>query len=272
MISKIHHSTLESFHHLLINKTIISIVKNNNINENEVSCSKCAIQLQSPEESKQTGDSVIGVIVALIPIIPSVLKIFDPTKFPTHISYLFFKTAVTVVANSGKLVHAAIIVAHIAHCDIPKCSAINTAASTTVSEAKTKSQRLATSFVTFSSIIFDHFFLLCSIDSTKSIANTHINIALKVHNPNEISKAQFAESMCITDKITVQTKRYTKFFISGKEISLSSSVGASFFIHKYALYHTKRHSKSIQFRLYICPSRSIQNINPVISNKNSQSL
>jgi hypothetical protein len=99
-------------------------VKNNNINEKDVSCIKCARHSQFPEDKRQTGVSVIGVIVALIQIIPSVLKIFDQTKFQTHISYFFFNIAVTVVANSGRLVQAAIIVAQIARCDIQKISAI----------------------------------------------------------------------------------------------------------------------------------------------------
>ena len=122
--SNIHHSNLLSFRPLLISNTIKSIVKNNSINENEVSCIKCARPVQFPEESRQAGVSVIGVIVALIQMIPSVLNMFDPTKFPIHMSYFFFKMAVTVVANSGKLVHAAIIVAPIARCDIQKISAI----------------------------------------------------------------------------------------------------------------------------------------------------
>ena len=64
------------------------------------------------------------MIVALIQIIHSVLNMFDPTKFQIHISNFFFKIAVTVVANSGKLVHAAIIVAQIARCDIQNISAM----------------------------------------------------------------------------------------------------------------------------------------------------
>ena len=112
--SNIHHSSLLSFRPLLISNTISSIVKNSSMNENEVSCIKCHRHVQFQDDNKQTGVNVIGVIVALIQIIPSVLKIFDPTRFPIHISNFFFKIAVTVVANSGKLVHAAIIVAQIA--------------------------------------------------------------------------------------------------------------------------------------------------------------
>ena len=122
--SRIHHSSLLNFRPLLMSSTINNIVKNNSINENEVSCIKCHRHVQFPEDSRQTGVKVIGVIVALIQMIPRVLKIFDPTKFPIHISNLFFMIAVIVVANSGKLVQAAIIVAQIAHCDIQKISAM----------------------------------------------------------------------------------------------------------------------------------------------------
>ena len=122
--SNIHHSSLLSFRPLLISNTIKSIVKNSSINENEVSCIKCPRHVQFHEESRHTGVSVIGVIVALIQMIHSVLNMFDQTRFPIHISNFFFKIAVTVVANSGKLVHAAMIVAQIARCDIQKISAI----------------------------------------------------------------------------------------------------------------------------------------------------
>ena len=124
MHSNIHHSALDNFRPFLINTTINSIVKNNSINEKDVSCIKCHRHVQFQDDNKQTGVNVIGVIVALIQMIPSVLNILDPTKFPIHISNFFFSIAVTVVANSGKLVHAAIIVAHIARCDIQKTSAI----------------------------------------------------------------------------------------------------------------------------------------------------
>ena len=122
--SNMHHSSLLNFRPLLMSSTINNIVKNNSINENEVSCIKCHRHVQFPEDSRQTGVKVIGVIVALIQIIPSVLNMFDQTKFPIHISNLFFMIAVIVVANSGKLVQAAIIVAQIAHCDIQKISAM----------------------------------------------------------------------------------------------------------------------------------------------------
>jgi hypothetical protein len=87
-------------------------------------------------------------------MIPRVLNMFDHIRFATHISYFFLTIAVIVVANSGKLVHAAIMVAQIAHSDIHKVSAIYIAASTITSEAITSRPILATSFATFKSIHF----------------------------------------------------------------------------------------------------------------------
>jgi hypothetical protein len=53
---------------------------------------------------------------------------------------------------------------------------------------------------------------------------------------------------------------------------VSSSVGASFLIHKYPLYHTNRASSTIPHRLGTKLFRSIQKIKAVIDNKNIQSL
>ena len=51
-----------------MNNTIISIVKNSSKNENDVSCIKCARHSQFPEDNKQTGVNVIGVIVVFRPL------------------------------------------------------------------------------------------------------------------------------------------------------------------------------------------------------------
>jgi hypothetical protein len=59
-------------------------------------------------------------MAALTQMIHRVLKILDHIRLATHISYFFLTIAVIVVANSGKLVPAAIIVAQIAHWDIHK--------------------------------------------------------------------------------------------------------------------------------------------------------
>ena len=121
--NNIHHSFLEIFQSFFIKKTINHIVKNNNKNENEVSWKKCSHHSQF-HDNKHFGVSSIGRIVALTQMIQRVLKIFDQTKFATHISYFFLIIAVIVVANSGKLVQASIIVAQIAHSDIHKTWAI----------------------------------------------------------------------------------------------------------------------------------------------------
>ena len=98
--------------------TIIHIVKNNSMNENDVSWKKCKIHSQFHHGNRHTGVNSIGRITELTQIIHNVLNIFDHTRLATHISYFFFTIAVIVVANSGKLVPAAIIVAQIAHSDI----------------------------------------------------------------------------------------------------------------------------------------------------------
>ena len=63
-----------------------------------------------------------------------------------------------------------------------------------------------------------------------------------------------------------------KFFNFGAGSSVSSSVGASFFIHKYQLYHISKASNNIPHRLGTKLLRSIQKIRAVIINKNNQSL
>ena len=63
-----------------------------------------------------------------------------------------------------------------------------------------------------------------------------------------------------------------KFFNFGAGSSVSSSVGASFFIHKYPLYHTNNTSNAIPHRLGTKLLRNIANIIAVIINKNNQSL
>ena len=103
-------------------------------------------------DNKQLGFKLRGVIMALIPIIPKILKISDPTTFPTPISYFFLAIAAIVAASSGKEVQAATIVAHIAHSETQKYCAINTAALTTKSEERTSTPRLAMSLVRVKSI------------------------------------------------------------------------------------------------------------------------
>ena len=63
-----------------------------------------------------------------------------------------------------------------------------------------------------------------------------------------------------------------KFFNFGAGSSVSSSVGASFFIRKYPLYHTNKASNTIQHRLGTKLLRNIQKIRAVIDSKNIPSL
>ena len=63
-----------------------------------------------------------------------------------------------------------------------------------------------------------------------------------------------------------------KFFNFGAGSSVSSSVGASFFIRKYPLYHTNKASNTIPHRLGTKLLRNIQKIKAVMDNKNTPSL
>ena len=154
---------------------------------------------------------------------------FDHTRFATHISYFFLIIAVIVVASSGKLVHAAIIVAQIAHSDIHKVCAINTAASTITSDAITKSQMLAINFVIFNSIFFDvsfaHgiFLLKEIITNIKNNRATNISLTPSIHN--FIWKAQDVVSILINASMATHKNRYKKFLTLGTETSILSSVG-----------------------------------------------
>lgn len=120
IVSNIHHSFLEISRSFLMKYMINHMVKNNSTNENDESWKKCRIHPQFHQGNKHLEVSSIGRIVALTQMIHRVLNIFDPTRLATHISYFFLSMAVIVVANSGKLVPAAIIVAQMAHSDIHK--------------------------------------------------------------------------------------------------------------------------------------------------------
>lgn len=99
--------------------------------------------------NRHVGWRCNGVIIEEIQMIHNILNISDHTTFPIHISYFFFTIAAKVAATSGSEVHAAIIVAQIAHSETQKCWAINTAEFTTKSEAITKTHILASNFAKF---------------------------------------------------------------------------------------------------------------------------
>lgn len=274
--NRIHHSLLEIIRSFLMQNTINHIVRNSSMKENDVSWKKCKNHSQFHHGSKHSGFKAIGRMDALTQIIPKVLKILDQTRFATHISYFFFTIAVIVVANSGKLVHAAMIVAQIAHSDIHRTSAIYTAAETITSDAITKSQILATNFAIFKSIHFQVSFAQ-GILLLKSVISNNINsiitkISLVVSIPKLSWKFQPVLSIFMNANHATHKNKYMKFLIFGTETSIASSLGDSFFIIKYALYHISKASNVTHSHKVTCWSHSIMKIRAVTANKNAQSL
>ena len=233
-INSSNHSFLEIFQSFLMKKTIKPIVRNNSINEKDVSWKKCNNPSQFHHGNKHTGVNSIGRIDALTHIIHSVLKILDQTKLATHISYFFLIIAVIVVASSGRLVHAAIIVAQIAHSDIHNVWAMKTAASTITSDAITNNQILAISFVIFSNIHFEVSFaqgiLLLNAIITNIKNNRATNISLTLSIPNIIRNTSFEVLILMNASRATHKNKYKKFLILGTETSILSSVGDSFLI------------------------------------------
>lgn len=209
-------------------------------------------------------------------MIHSVLKILDQTRLATHISYFFLIIAVIVVASSGKLVHAAIIVAQMAHSDIHKVWAIKTAASTITSDAIISNHILAMSFVMFNNIHFDvsfaqGIFLLNAI-ITNIKNNIATNTSLTPSMPSFIWKPQSNVLIFMNASNATHKNRYKKFLIFGTETSILSSVGDSFLIIKYELYHINRVSSVIHSRSATCWSHNIMKIKAVTVRRNAQSL
>ena len=219
---------------------------------------------------------MIGRIVALTQIIHKVLKIFDHIRLATHISYFFLIIAVIVVANSGKLVHAAIIVAQIARWDIHKVWAINTAESTITSDAITKSQILAISFVIFKSIPLEvsliHGSCLLNVIMMNISNNMAMNISLIKSIHGLMINFQDDISIFMNDNNATQKNRYIKFLILGTEASIDSSVGVSFLMIRYELYPTSRAKRLIHSHSATCWSHSIIKIKAVIHSRKAQSL
>jgi hypothetical protein len=145
-----------------------------------------------------------------------------------------------VAAISGKLVHAAIIVAQIAHSDTHITVATYTAEATIISEDIISNPILAMIFVILSNIQVSCSFLLClfllNIDRENKNRSTHMNMAEYADNQNSMLN-QFSVSIFIIDKMKIQINKYQKFLISGSSIPLAfqtSSIG-SFLTHKYQL-------------------------------------
>ena len=73
-----------------------------------------------------------GLISDVIPRIKKILKILEPTIFPTAISDFFFRAATIEVASSGRDVPAATIVSPITRSLMPSSLAIFIAPSTKI--------------------------------------------------------------------------------------------------------------------------------------------
>jgi len=72
----------------------------------------------------ETPPMRIGVTVAVVPRIRNMLKMFDPTMFPTAISGSFLRAAATEVASSGSDVPAATMVSPMKPSLIPRVRAM----------------------------------------------------------------------------------------------------------------------------------------------------
>ena len=144
------HSRFDNFHHVLIKMKVRINVRIRTHTEKILSLNSIVQKLIShPLLNKHVGLRFKGVITEEIQIIHNILNISDHTTFPIHISYFFLMIAAKVAATSGREVHAAIIVAQIAHSETQRCWAIKTAEFTTKSDAITNTQILASNFAKF---------------------------------------------------------------------------------------------------------------------------
>ena len=113
----------------------------------------------------------------------------------------------------------------------------------------TKSQILATNFVIFNSIHFDvsftHGILLLNAIITNNAKSIATNISLIQSMPKFIRNLHDVISIFMKASNATHRNRYRKFLIFGTETSIDSSVGDSFFMIRYALYHIKRANKLI---------------------------
>ena len=164
-IISVSHSHFDNFRHVLMNMNVIINVIIRTHTEKILSLNIIVQKLTSHQLVKrQVGFKCNGVITDDIPIIHRILNISDHITFQTHISYFFFIIAAKVAATSGKDVHAATIVAQIAHSETQKFWAIKTAACTTKSEERTNIPKLASNFAVFKiihkSFSFDFHLLL----------------------------------------------------------------------------------------------------------------
>jgi hypothetical protein len=115
-VNRATHSRFDNFHHVLIKMNVRINVRIRIQTEKILSLNSIVQKLIShPLLNRQVGLRFKGVITEEIQIIHNILNISDHTTFPIHISYFFLIIAAKVAATSGREVHAAIIVAQIAH-------------------------------------------------------------------------------------------------------------------------------------------------------------
>ena len=115
-VNRATHSRFDNFHHVLIKMKVRINVRIRTHTEKILSLNSIVQKLIShPLLNRHVGLRFKGVITEEIQIIHNILNISDHTTFQTHISYLFLRIAAKVAATSGREVHAAIIVAQIAH-------------------------------------------------------------------------------------------------------------------------------------------------------------
>ncbi len=179
-VNRATHSRFDSFHPVLIKIKVTTNVAIKIQTENILSLNNIVQKFISHHPlNKHVGWRCNGVIIEEIQIIHNILNMSDHTTLPIHISYFFLTIAAKVAATSGREVHAAIIVAQIAHSETQKCWAINTAELTTKSEAITKIHKLASNFAKFKIIHNSrsdhlHFFFLKE-DIVKKITKVNKN-------------------------------------------------------------------------------------------------
>jgi len=253
-----------------ISTDIENILSKKNVHRNGALHNHSAIQLVF---SIARGLEITDDIQA----IQSILKISDPITFHTHISYFFLIIAANVAAISGKLVPAAIMVAHIAHCDIHNSAATNTAESTITSADITSNQILAMSFVMFKNIVFfcasHHFLFFTNIEITNNSKIT----AMKMGEYNDVNHRLIANQLSVLmfmrDNANTQANMKIKFLILGNSLhSLSSSSTGSFLIQRYQLYPTNKASNVAHSRQVTVWFHKNINNRTVIHSKNNQSL
>ncbi len=203
------HSRFDNFHPVLMKIKVTINVAIKIQTENILSLNNIVQKFISHQLlNRHVGWRWRGVITEEIHIIHNILNISDHTTFPIHISYFFFTIAAKVAATSGSEVHAAIIVAQIAHSETQKCWAINTAEFTTKSDAITRTHILASNFAKFKIIHnsrSDHFpFFFLNEDIMKKI----INVIRNQIQYDDIHK--FSQNFQSTvSQVKIQSKRET---------------------------------------------------------------